>query len=166
MSIVTGTAPEVTDDDDADDQTGVMIALLPTTDDWCRIDLPHLTLVYAGTTDKISVSDYNDLCKDASMIAVLGSPLWLRVTGLAVFGDDTEKVNVITFQPTPELWALRRALDEWDASDYPFNPHCTIGPVELGVPDVLPRAVGFNRVYAGYGTESMVFNMSSGSPGY
>lgn len=100
------------------------------------------------------------------MIAIMQPPLYLKTTGLSVFGDDTEKVNVITLQPSPEVWALHRALDEWDSGDYPFSPHCTIGPVELGVPDVIPRAIGFNRVYCGYGTEGMVFNMSSGSSVY
>lgn len=163
MTVVTGTAPQVTDDDDDDDRNGVMVALLPTTSDWCRIDLPHLTLVYAGTTDKITPTQFNDLSKDASMIATLAKPLYARVMGLDVFGDDTEKVNVLKLQPTPELWALHRALDEWDSGDYPFVPHCTIGPVELGVPSVIPSAIGFNRVYASYGTEGITFNLGGPS---
>lgn len=161
--LVPGSQPSVTDDDDSDDAEGVMVALLPTSSDWCKIDLPHLTLVYAGTTDKRSVADFNDMAKDASMVAIMSNPVYARVIGLDVFGDDTEKVNALKLQPTPELWALHRALDEWDVSQFPFNPHCTIGPVELGAPTDIPSVLGFNRVYAAYGSEGMVFNMAGGA---
>lgn len=154
--------PDLTDDADADDDTGVMIALLPTSDDWCKIDLPHLTLVYAGTTDKLTVVDFNNLAKDAAMLASLSTPIYLRVIGLSVLGDQ-EKVNVLSLQPTPELWAMRRAVEDWNASQFPFTPHCTIGPIDDGIPNVVPNMVGFNRLFVAYGEENLIFNMKASS---
>lgn len=159
MSIVTGTAPDVTDDDDADDKTGVMIALLPITSDWCQIDLPHLTLVYAGTTDKHSPSDFNEIAKDTCSLAMISDPLYVRTTGLDIFGDDTEKVNVIKVLPTPELLGMRRLVEHWNQSEYPFNPHCTIGPVGCPLPAYTPPSLAFDRVMVTWGSDQLTFRM-------
>lgn len=159
MTIVTGTAPDVTDDDDADDATGIMIALLPITSDWCQIDLPHMTLVYAGTIDKHNPGDFNEIAKDAASLAMLSDTIYLKTTGLDIFGDDTEKVNVIKLQPTPELWAMRRFVEKWNQSEHPFNPHCTIGPLGCPLPAYTPPALAFDRVMVGWGTDQLTFRM-------
>lgn len=155
----TSDAPDVTDDADDDDAKGVMIALLPVTSDWCQIDLPHMTLVYAGTTDDISPLDFNDIAKDAASLAMLADSAYLRVLGYDVFGTDPERVNVLKLLPTPELLAMRRFVEHWNASEFPFSPHCTIGPVGTPLPEFMPRTLAFDKVLASYGTDNMIFRM-------
>lgn len=134
---------------------GVMIALLPITTEWSKLDLPHLTLVYAGVKSEMKPSDFNELAKDAASIAMLSGSIQLRVQGVEVFGD-TDKVNVLKLQPSTELWAMRRAVESWNASEFPFNPHCTIGPVG-GPVDYTPSALAFDRIMAAFGEESLTF---------
>jgi 2'-5' RNA ligase len=150
---------EEADPADADAATGVMIALLPIISDWCKIELPHLTLVYCGTTDKLKPTDFNELAKDASMLAAMNPPLTLSVQGIKKFGNGEEQVLGLDIQPSPQLWAMRRAVEEWNASEYKlFDPHCTIGPIGTPVP-YIPRAVAFDRVYVGWGDDNLTFNL-------
>lgn len=140
---------------------GVMIAFLPTTSDWCKIELPHMTLVYAGLKSDLTPSDFNELAKDTAMIAMLCSPFALTVQALDVFGDDQEKVNVLRFTPTPELLAMRRSVEKWNKSEHSFNPHATIGPATDLAPLYPPGVVGFNKIMVGWGDEQIAFNLSS-----
>src|SRR5690348_2540844 len=97
-------------------KTGVMIALLPTNTSWCQQACPHLTLVDAGTTDDLSPTDFNELGKEASDLSILGRPITLRVTGTEEFGGDSPDnppVEVLTLESTPELRAMRRAVESW-----------------------------------------------------
>lgn len=156
----------MTDAADAPVNIGVMIALLPMTTDWCKVDCPHMTLVYAGTTDELKPTDFNELAKDASMLAAISSPLQLKVTGVQVAGD-TEKVDVLAIQPSMELWAMRRAVEDWNASDFPFQPHATIGPVGTSVQlEVIPRYLAFDRLCVGWGNEYLTFRLKSGGGVY
>lgn len=133
-----------------------MIALLPITTEWCKIDLPHLTLVYAGAIADMNPTDFNELAKDASSIAMLSGSIQLRSLGVEVFGD-TDKVNVLKFQPSSELWAMRRAVESWDTGEFPiFKPHCTVGPVGAPV-EFTPSAVAFDRIMAAFGGETLTF---------
>lgn len=137
----------------ADDS--VMIALLPNTSDWCQTNLPHLTLVYGGLLESLTPSAFNEIAKDAAMLAMISSPVVLRVTGRRRFGDDGE-VDVFTLQSTPELLALRRAVESWNKSDYPFNPHVTIGPSGSFV-ERIPTYISFDRIMVGWGSERLDF---------
>lgn len=145
----------------APEDQGVMLAFLPSSADWCKQDLPHLTLVYAGTIDMLSSSDASSLAKDAAMLAMLTRPFGLRVSGLSVFGD-TDKVDVLTFNSTPELLAARRTVERWNASQHSFNPHITIGPANQFV-DIrdYPVIVSFDRIIAAWGEESLIFNLNT-----
>lgn len=145
----------VLDPADAPANDGVMIALLPITTEWSKLDMPHLTLVYAGTTADVKLTDFNELAKDTGSLAMLSGYIQLRVQGVEVFGD-TDKVNVLKLQPTSELLAMRRSIQDWNASEFPFNPHCTIGPVG-GPVDYTPSVLGFDRIMAAYGNESLTF---------
>jgi 2'-5' RNA ligase len=142
-----------------DDSKGsAMIALLPTVTDWCKIDLPHLTLVYAGETKDLKESDFNEMAKDASALAMTNGPIGLYVSGLDVFGGrgyDTE-VDVIRLEPTSQLLAMRRLVEGWNKSEYPFNAHCTIGPVG-GPREPMPRALLFDRILVGWNREYLTF---------
>lgn len=143
---------------DAPASSGVMIALLPITTDWCKIDIPHLTLVYCGTTDDLNPGEFNEIAKDASMLAALSAPLTLTVKGVKQFGQDIDRVDALDIQPSTELWAMRRAVENWNASDFPFDPHCTIGPV--GTPlDFVPRSLAFDRIFVGWGDDNLTFNL-------
>lgn len=133
-----------------------MIALLPVTSEWCRIELPHLTLVYVGETKDQKPTAFNELAKDASMLAALSSPLTLRVLGVDVFGDE-EKVDVLRLQPSPELWAMRRVVEKWNGSEHSFRPHVTMGPTGTGTFIEQPSYLAFNRMMVAWGKENITF---------
>lgn len=138
-----------------DFKDSVMVALLPVTSDWCRIDCPHMTLVYAGEKKDLKPTVFNELAKDAASLAMLSGMITLKVQGVDVFGDE-DKVDVLRLQPSPELWAMRRAVEEWNASEYPFRPHVTVGPV--GKPLIeIPSYIAFNRIMVGWGDEQLTF---------
>lgn len=143
---------------DASASDGVMIAFLPMSSDWTKVDLPHMTLVYAGLKSDMNPTGFNNLAKDAASLALLANPFYLIVKGVQQFGPDNDKVNALALQPTPDLWAMRKFVEKWNKSDYPFNPHVTIGPVTPFVENV-PRSVGFDRLYVGYGDENLTFNL-------
>lgn len=135
----------------------VMIALLPTYSDWCKIKIPHMTLVYVGETKDLRPGSFNELAKDASSIAMLSGPITLRVTGVEVFGGgDEEKVDVLTLQASSELLAMRRTVESWNASEHPFNPHCTIGPAGSFL-EFPPHVVSFDRISVHWGKEVITF---------
>lgn len=146
---------------------GVMLAFLPVNADWCKVDLPHMTLVYAGTTDKFTPTDFNNLAKDAASLALLASPFSLVVKGVQKMGPDND-VQVLAFQATPDLWAMRKFVEKWNKSEFPFNPHATIGPVSniTGYVDNVPRQVYFDRLYLGFGDDGITFNLRRGNGAY
>lgn len=138
-----------------DPKDSVMLALLPINSDWSRIELPHMTLVYAGLIQDLPATARNELAKDAASIAMFSRTLTLRVLGVQVFGD-VDKVDVLKFQTTPELQDMRRTVEHWNASQFSFNPHATIGSTGMSISNV-PGWVAFNRIMLGWGKEQMVF---------
>ena len=140
---------------DGSEHESVMVALLPTTTDWCSIDLPHMTLVYAGLTKDLKPSNFNDIAKDAAMLAMLTNELQLPVMSKEVFGDD-EKVDVFRIQPSPELLAMRHVVEKWNKSEHSFNPHVTVGPMGSFV-EFPPRVLVFDRIMVGWGDEQLTF---------
>ncbi len=138
----------------------VMIALLPITSDWCRIELPHLTLVYVGTSNELKPTVFNELAKDAASIAMLSNTIRLKVLGTEIFGDE-DKVDALHLQPSPELLAMRRTVERWNGSEYPFNPHVTIGPTGSFNSSPTPSYLAFNRIMVGWGKESLTFWLKS-----
>lgn len=145
---------------DEDHKASAMIALLPVMTDWCCIALPHMTLVYAGEVDDLPADSLSELAKDASALAQISKPITLRVTGKDVFGGrgyDTQ-VNVLTLENTQEVWSMRRFVERWNKSEYPFNPHVTVGPVGQAVNNV-PHMIAFDRILVGWGKEYLTFNL-------
>lgn len=138
-----------------DPEDGAMIALLPTTSDWCKIDLPHLTLVYAGAVNDLKPSVFNELAKDAAMISMLSSAIGLKVMAKETFGSMGE-VDAFRLEPSTSLWAMRRSVERWNASEYSFNPHVTIGPAG-SIINVFPSYLVFDRIMVGWGDEKLVF---------
>lgn len=145
-----------------DHSEGVMIALLPITTDWCKIELPHMTLVYCGKTSELKPSVFNDLAKDASGLAAISRPLTLRVSGVEVMGGgEDERVDVLRLQITPELMAMRRFVEKWNASKHPgFKPHCTVGEVGSCYGKETPSYLAFDKVCVQWGSEMLSFNMN------
>lgn len=134
-----------------------MIALLPITSDWCSIELPHLTLVYVGEIKDLKPTVFNELAKDASMLASLSKSIMLKSMGVEVFGDQ-DKVDVIRLQSSPELFAMRRAVDHWNASQYEFKPHVTMGPT--GQMTDVPSYIAFDRIMVCWGKEYLTFSLN------
>lgn len=134
-----------------------MVALLPTDTSWCKIALPHLTIVYAGEIEDRNPTDFNILAKEVAMVAALVPPIFAKVFGVEVLGDE-DKVNVLTIEPTPQLKALRSMFEMWNKSEYEFKPHCTIGPaIEPYSPDTLPFTLLFDRIMVGWGEQQINF---------
>lgn len=141
-----------------DTNTNVMIALLPINSDWCRIELPHLTLVSAGEMKDLKPSALNALAKDAASIAMLARPLTLQVLGRDRFGQDDEAVDVLKLRKSTSLEAMRNFVESWNASQYPFNPHVTIGPPGTMI-ESIPSFIAFDRVMLAWGDDHITFLM-------
>ena len=145
---------------DDDFKSSVMIALLPTRTDWCKIDLPHLTLVYCGEIPDLQASLFNDLCKAAISIATLSTPVVLQTCGVSQFGDDPEdQVDVLNMQPTAKLQAMRDLVSDWNVSTFPFSPHCTIGPVG-SAPQDLPDFLVFSQIMVAWGNQDLTYTLN------
>lgn len=136
--------------------TDVMIALLPTTKDWCKIKLPHLTLVFCGEIVDLMSTDENEMAKTCIMLSMRCKPVTLVVMGVDVFGDET-KVDVLRLRPDPEIVAMQSAVKFWDASEHSFNPHCTVGP--QGSADVIPDSLTFDRIALAWGDSLLEYKL-------
>jgi 2'-5' RNA ligase len=140
-------------------ETSVMIALLPTTSEWCQIDLPHMTLVYAGEIPDLKPTVHNDLAKATIALAMACHPVTVDVLGRDVFGDnDQDQVEVLLLNPSPELVAMRSMVQLWDVSEHPFNPHVTIGPVGIIVKNI-PSTITFDRIMVGWGNDQLIYTI-------
>lgn len=140
---------------------GVMIALLPQSAEWSKVDPPHCTLVYSGEVKDHPESDFHQLLKDATSIALLTRPLVVRTKGLEVFGEADERVDVVTLDVTPELDSMRNFVFRWNKSKWQeFRPHITVGPTpsELNI-GMIPPNVRFDRVLLAWGDQKYTFNM-------
>ena len=137
---------------------GIMIALLPISADWSKVDIPHLTLAYYGKIEDKPITDLPKILKDAAALAFLNRTMTLRVLGLEVFGDE-EKVDVFSLRLTPELMAMRNLVERWDEGKWPvYRPHVTIGPSPSQVTE-RPYYIAFDRVLLAWGNEKYVFKM-------
>jgi len=142
----------------------VMVALLPGPN-MVRADgeLPHLTLVYAGSQDANTHMSLDGLSKMALSLALQNAPINLPVLTKDVFGegtDDSPKVDVIRFHTTLGLIRMREAVQSWNASKHPFVPHMTIGPEGSWQGD-LPFSVTFDRVGFFNGDQHQEFRMKT-----
>lgn len=155
---------------DAQVNSGVMIALLPTYTDWCNIDLPHVTLVYAGQKQDLQPGDFNEIAKDAASLAMLTKPFSLQVAGVETYGDGSEQVRALKLRLTTELAAMRRFVEHWNKSQYKvFDPHATIGPyADSEMKAAMPSMLYFDRLLVAWGDEQIAFWLNSriGSSAY
>ncbi len=138
----------------------VMIALLPITTDWCKQDLPHVTLVFSGLVTDHKPTDFNIMAKDVADIALIAKPFGLSVTGTEKLGPPEEQVSALMLRPTPELMALRNSLKQWDMSEFPeYKPHATIGPYPSG-DTIPPSQLAFDRLMIAWGDQQLTFSMT------
>lgn len=144
-----------------DHSTSVMIALLPTSAEWSTLELPHMTLVYAGDIKDLPIGAYNEMAKECLMIAMSTNPITLKAFpgGLEVFGKDDEKVNVLRLIPTQDLMDMRKFVEHWNASEWPFNPHITVNDFGDPLPEGIPNFVVFNRILVSFGNDAQTFTL-------
>lgn len=135
----------------------VMMALLPTTSDWCKQPLPHMTLVYAGDKNDLSIGTKNEMAKAAMHLAMVNHLLTVPVIGVDSFGDNKDE-EVLTLEATPQLLAMRSIVQRWNASQWPFSPHVTCGPIG-SVGGNIPSSISFDQIALVWGTEMMAFKM-------
>lgn len=155
-----------------------MIAYLPVDGSWCKQDLPHMTLVYAGPISDLQESDLNVLGKDAVSAARITGAFSLPVTAVEKMGEGIEAVDALVLYPNPQLLLARNLVEKWNKSEYKdFKPHATIGPVGSAfVDDVnynntagstyyrrqsLPDRLYFDRIAVCWGDKKLVFNTNS-----
>lgn len=139
---------------------GVMIAYLPTDESWCKQDLPHMTLVYAGAIDTLEPTTFNELAKDAITAGRLTGPLMLDVMGVEVFGEE-DKVDVLRLYPTPKLLTARALVEKWNGSSYTeFSPHATVGP-EGTAEGYIPAKLYFDRIMVAWGYRRLIFPLGN-----
>jgi len=138
-----------------------MIALLPTHAEWSSLKVPHLTLVYAGEIEDLPSGAFNAMAKDACSLAMLSSPITLRVDRIEVFGKEDEQVDVFTLVANDELRSMRNFVENWNASEYDeYRPHVTIGPPGRFI-DEPPRVITFDRVTCAWGDSYITFRMKN-----
>lgn len=142
---------------DEDHSTDVMIALLPTTTEWCRIKVPHMTLVFAGEIKDLRPGTLNEMAKVALDLALACTRMDLVVMKVDIFGDD-EPVEVFRLRPEPQLLAMRSVVEHWNASEFPFNPHVTVGPVG-SVGESIPDSIRFDRIAVAWGDSLLTYKL-------
>lgn len=134
-----------------------MIALLPASSEWCRSAMPHMTIVFLGDIKKLKKYVFNELVKRTSSVARLTKPIFTKVLGVEVFGEE-EKVDVLRLESTPEIMAIREIFEEWDVSEHSFKPHATIGPTGFTNSEV-PLYLVFDKITIGWGEEYITFSL-------
>jgi 2'-5' RNA ligase len=156
-----------------------MIAYLPANGDWCKQDLPHMTLVFAGETADLNDTDFNAMAKDAISAARVTGSFSLPVMSVDQLGEAGEEVDALIFHPTPQLLVARKLVEGWNKSQFTdFLPHATIGPAGSANADqvfvntnnfgpgdrrgsVIPSSLYFDRIAAVWNDQKMVFNLNS-----
>ena len=131
----------------------VMVALLPVETQWCKLPLPHLTIVYAGLITNIQPYEKNELLKAALMVAKTTRPIELNVLSLTVFGD----FDVLTVDQTPTATQIRTTFSPWNASDFrDWKPHVSAGPAG-SFSGTMPHKLHFDRILVAWGDDHTVY---------
>jgi 2'-5' RNA ligase len=141
-----------------DVKNSVMVALLPTTSYWCKQDLPHMTLVYAGEIPDLRPTVQNELTKAALDLSMTYRKFTLDVIRVGELGDNP-KVEVLLLKPTQELIAMRKVVEPWNGSEFKvFKPHATIGPVGSSG-KIIPSTLTFDRIMVGWGDNRVEYKL-------
>lgn len=136
----------------------IMVAVLPQTSDWCKLELPHTTIIYGGEVSSSKPTMFNELAKLASIVAENTSEFLAKVTDVAIFGEE-EKVSVLVLERTEELLRLRRHFEKWNDSEFEtYLPHATIGPEGTKINPV-PMYLVFDRLAVVWGDQILSFRL-------
>lgn len=138
----------------------VFVAWLPIETEWCKQDLPHSTIVYAGSMYDLPPSDKNAMMKAAMAIAATLTTFLVKVRGTATFGSEGERVTVLTLEDHHRLFKIRDVFESWNKSEHPYNPHATVGPVGSEI-DEFPMYLTFDRILVGWGEEQHIYQLQS-----
>lgn len=133
-----------------------------------------MTLAWGGPIADRSQDDFNVMAKDAVSAARITGTFKLNVTGVEEWGE-TERVDVLTLFPTPQLLVARNLVEKWSSDGFPeYKPHATIGPA--GSADALdntspfsegyrrqslPTNLYFNKIAACWGDRKLIFDIDS-----
>jgi len=138
----------------------IMVALLPVSSEWCKIELPHTTVVYGGEVSSSKPTMFNELAKQTSKVANDTKAFLVKVLKVDTFGDD-EKVSVLVLERTKELLRLRKIFEKWDDSDFStYRPHATIGPDGTAINPV-PMYLVFDRLAVVWGDQMLTFRLKN-----
>jgi len=158
-----------------------MIAFLPTNGSWCKQDLPHMTLVYAGLIEGRPDAEFNEMAKDAISAARIVGSFSLQVVGVETLGDAGEEVDALMLYPSPQLLvAYNTVAPRWNKSEFTdYLPHATIGPAGSAYSqqdplantnevsyrerrsDTLPASLYFDRLAVCWGDKRMIMALSN-----
>lgn len=138
----------------------VFVAWLPVEAEWCKQDLPHSTIVYAGDTSNLTAMDKNSMLKIAMAVASMSYGFMVKVRGIATFGPEDDQVMVLKLDQIPFLNKVRSLFESWNASEFPYNPHATVGPVGSEIED-FPMYLTFDRILVGWGEDHHIFKLES-----
>lgn len=144
----------------SDYDSSIMIALLPDKAGWVKQDLPHLTVVYAGEIPDAKRSLFGEMVSETTALGLSINPMRLWSSGVKQFGEGDERVDVLTFETSPELLYVRQRVEKWSKSQYVnYNPHVTIGPVGSSEIEKLPRTVVFNKLLLAWGDRHFRYDL-------
>jgi 2'-5' RNA ligase len=133
-----------------------MIALVPSSSEWCHRELPHMTLVYAGPTDKLNPADFNEMGKTVLDLARRFTPPVLDVAEPKIFGGvEDGYVDVLTLKRTQDIDKMRSEVEGWNASKHPFAPHVTVGPAG-SLEGEIPKQILFDKIMLAWGDRKLV----------
>lgn len=144
-------------DEHSDD---IMIALLPKEAPWCKIDLPHMTLVYGGEVATAPMGFDSKIADVSKKLAESFYPQLVRVLWPTVLGDSPDSlVDVFELEISPDLRAMRKMVESFNRSEYTtFVPHVTIGPKDTyHKGDPMPETILFDRLFVSYGTNDTTY---------
>ncbi len=140
----------------------VMIALLPKEAPWCKIELPHLTLVYGGKTFDAPIGFEGTIAKMGKTLSEGFYPQLVKVLWHSVFGETPDDlVDVFEVAISPDLRAMRKLVEPANRSEYTnFAPHVTVGPKgSYHMGDPMPETILFDRLHVLYGTKDTTYDL-------
>lgn len=144
----------------SDYDSSIMIALLPDEAKWVKQDLPHLTIVFGGDIPDAKSGLLGEMVAMTTALGLSISPMRLWSSGVRQFGEGDERVDVLTFEPNPDLLHVRSCVEKWSKSQYKFfNPHVTIGPVGSASATELPRTVVFDKLLLAWGDRHFKYDL-------
>jgi hypothetical protein len=119
----------------------------------------HLTLVYAGQRG-VDNPNITGLRSTVQYLARVGAPFVAEIVGTEMFGDNHDEPVLLLEHP--EFKAMRRFLEDHNASQWPFRPHVAV-PTFDGL-HRMPAQVAFDRLGLWLGDDREHYWLGTGTP--